>query len=86
MTTTTQNTTPATTTESAAAPVKADKAKTPDWIVKTPKGYGRKQRLERIGAAWTREDGGICMRLYGTQVIEGDVYLFPLSEAEPAEG
>jgi hypothetical protein len=82
----TMSTTSTTNTAPAQTPAKSDKPKTPDWIVKTPKGYGRKERLERIGAAWNREDGGICIRVYGTQVISADIYLFPLSEAEPAEG
>lgn len=53
----------------------------PDWVVKTPKGIGRKQRLERIGAAWDREDGGICLRLIGTQIVNEDLYLFPIENA-----
>lgn len=66
---------------------KAEAPKAPDWIVKTPKGHGRKEkRLERIGSAWTREDGGICMRLYGTQIITADIYLFPLGDADKADG
>ncbi len=52
----------------------------PDWIVKTPKGYGRKARLERIGVAWNRaKDGGICIRTSGTQIITDDIYLFPIT-------
>lgn len=49
----------------------------PHWIAKAPKTIGRTQRLERIGVAWNRDDGGICLRLYGTQVIGEDVYLYP---------
>lgn len=52
----------------------------PDWVVKTPKGSGRKDRLERVGAAWDREDGGICLRLIGTQIVNEDLYLFPIQE------
>lgn len=52
----------------------------PDWVAKSPKGEGRKQKLERIGAAWSREDGGICIRFHGTQVIGEDVYLYPMEE------
>jgi hypothetical protein len=39
------------------------------------------QRLERIGAAWSREDGGICLRLHGTQVIAEDIYLYPADDS-----
>ncbi len=55
----------------------------PDWIVKTPKGYGRKAKLERIGVAWNRKkDGGICIRTAGTQIIADDIYLFPVTDAQ----
>lgn len=49
----------------------------PHWIAKTPQTIGRTQRLERVGVAWNREDGGICLRVYGTQILAGDVYLYP---------
>lgn len=55
----------------------------PDWIAKAPR-RGRNAGLARIGAAWTRKDGGICVRLIGTQVVDGDLYLYP--NAGPAEG
>ncbi len=54
----------------------------PDWIAKAPKGYGRKQKLERVGAAWTRPDGGICLRLHGTQIVSDDIYLYPATRAD----
>lgn len=68
---------PNTQTQSATA---SDNASHPNWIAKAPRGEGRKQKLQRIGAAWNRDDGGICIRLYGTQVIPGDVYLYPNEE------
>lgn len=49
----------------------------PDWIVKAPRGQHRNSNLERIGAAWSRDDGGIGIRLYGKQIIEDDIYLYP---------
>lgn len=52
----------------------------PDWIAKSPRGYGRNQRLERVGVAWNREDGGIGVRLVGKQIVEGDIYLYPNQE------
>lgn len=62
-----------------------ENANAPDWVVKTPKGYGRKAKLERIGVAWNRaNDGGICVRLAGTQIIAEDIYLFPIN-AEQAD-
>jgi len=53
----------------------------PDWTVKTQRGYGRKSHLETVGAAWNREkDGGICIRLIGKQLIENDLYIYPLDK------
>ena len=54
--------------------------KKPDWVAKSPRGNGEKSRLERVGAGWSREDGGICVRLIGKQVIDNDLYLYPISE------
>lgn len=58
----------------------AKKGAKPDWVVKTPPYKGNGKKLERIGAAWNREDGGICIRLTGTQVISRDVYLYPAED------
>ena len=53
-------------------------ANAPDWIAKAVKQIGRKEKLERVGAAWNREeDGGICLRLHGTQIVTEDIYLYP---------
>lgn len=38
---------------------------------------GWKTRKERIGVAFDNENGSICFRLTGRQIIEGDIYLFP---------
>jgi len=55
----------------------AAQSNAPDWIVKTSKGQGRNARFERIGAAWNRtDDGGICIRLCGTQIVSEDIYVF----------
>lgn len=56
----------------------------PDWVAKTSKGYGRKARFEKVGAGWNRDDG-ICLRLIGTQVVSGDIYLFPAAQTESVE-
>ena len=42
---------------------------------------GWRLRKERIGVAWKSDNGSICLRPSGVQVIEGDVHLFP-SESE----
>ncbi|MEP3245484.1 MAG: hypothetical protein ABJN40_01675 [Sneathiella sp.] len=59
-----------------------DNNKKPDWTVKSPKGHGRYHRLETIGAGWSREDSGICVRLSGTQIVENDLYIYPVERAE----
>ena len=52
--------------------------KRPDWIAKCPRQIGKKERLDRIGAAWNREeDDGICLRLHGKQIVTSDIYLYP---------
>ena len=60
-----------------------DNGKAPDYVVKTAKKIGNTQRLDRIGAAWKRDDQGICVRLSGTQLVTEDIYLFPITD--PAE-
>lgn len=40
-----------------------------------------KTRKERIGAAFNNENGSICFRPSGAQLIEGDIYLFPQDDS-----
>ena len=49
----------------------------PDFVVKSTTGYGKNGRFRRVGAAWRREDGGLCVRLDGKQLVENDLHLFP---------
>ena len=71
-----------TTTNTTSQDVRTDTGNQPDWVAKSPRGSGRNQRLERIGVAWNRDDGGICLRLVGTQIITEDVYLYPLGDGQ----
>lgn len=59
------------------------KGRRPDWVVKTPRKKGQGSGLVRIGAAWDRADGGICIRLTGNQIISGDVYVYPSLDGAP---
>ena len=43
-------------------------------------GYGKQTDFETIGVAWTREDGGFYIKLYGTQIIDGGFYAFLVKE------
>lgn len=48
-------------------------------VVRVEEGW--KTRKELTGVAWKAKNGSIVFRLNGTQLIEGDVYLFPAEEA-----
>ncbi len=39
---------------------------------------GWRTRKERIGAAWKGDKNSVCFRPSGKQIIEGDVYLYPV--------
>ena len=58
----------------------------PDFIAKQYRQVriedGGKTRKERIGVAWKGENGSICFRASGVQIIDGDIHLFPV-EQEP---
>lgn len=51
--------------------------RSPDWVVKAPRARGKNSGLMRVGAAWDRADGGICVQLTGNQIISGDLYIYP---------
>lgn len=57
------------TTNTNTQDTRTDNGNQPDWVAKSPRGQGRNQRLERIGVAWNRDDGGVCLRLVGTQIV-----------------
>jgi hypothetical protein len=42
--------------------------------------------FETIGVAWARENGGLYIKLVGTQVIEGGFYAFVNKDEEAAQG
>lgn len=41
---------------------------------------GSQTRFERVGVAWANEDGKICFKPYGTQIIHGNIYINPVKE------
>tara|TARA_B100001989_G_scaffold225621_1_gene180762 strand:- start:872 stop:1093 length:222 start_codon:yes stop_codon:yes gene_type:complete len=49
-------------------------------------GHGKNSSLETIGAAWSRDDGGLYIKLHGTQIIEGGFYAFPINKDENGAG
>lgn len=49
-------------------------------------GYGRHANFETIGVAWEREEGGLYIKLYGTQIIDSGFYVFPNQNEATTEG
>ena len=44
-----------------------------------------KTQWENIGVVWQREDGGMYIKLYGKQVVDQGLYVFPI-DGEKSEG
>ena len=44
-----------------------------------------KHRYETIGVAWDREDGGFTIKPYGTQIMEGNFGVYPITDENDAE-
>ena len=51
----------------------------PTHSIRKRSGTGRKAEFETLGVAWQRDDGGLYIKLYGTQIVEGGFYAFPIS-------
>jgi hypothetical protein len=51
----------------------------PSHIVRKKTGHGKKADFETLGVAWDRGDGSLYIKPYGTQIIEGGFYVFPVS-------
>lgn len=58
----------------------SNKNNKPTHFVSRKVGHGRHVEFETIGAAWEREDGGLYLKLYGTQIIEDNFYAIPNKE------
>lgn len=52
----------------------------PTHYVRKKIGTGKKAEFETLGAAWDRKDGSFYIKLYGTQIVEGGFYVFPVKE------
>ncbi len=54
------------------------KSNLPTHVAKVRRGYGKNASYERIGVAWTNEDGALYVKLYGTQVVSNfTLYAMP---------
>jgi hypothetical protein len=51
----------------------------PTHIVRKKVGHGKRTDFETLGVAWDRGDGSLYIKPYGTQIIEGGFYVFPVS-------
>lgn len=61
---------------------KVEQTTKPDLVAKIREGYGKNTRFERIGVAWTKEDGSVYFKPHGKQIIEGLVFLFKIDTEE----
>jgi hypothetical protein len=55
----------------------------PTHTVRKKVWSGKRTDYELIGVAWLRDDGGLYIKLYGTQVLDHGFYAFP-NKDEPA--
>lgn len=67
------------TTQTKSAPVK------PTHTVRSKTGSGRNATYDTIGVAWQRENGGLYIKLYGTQIISSGFYVSPNSSQDAAQ-
>ncbi len=51
----------------------------PSHIVRKKVGSGKRAEFETLGVAWDRGDGSLYIKPYGTQIIEGGFYVFPVA-------
>lgn len=51
----------------------------PTHTIRKRNGKGRNAEFETLGVAWEREGGGLYIKLYGTQIVEGGFYAFPIN-------
>lgn len=74
------------TTNPQTTPEKTSETNRPDYIAKQYRMVriedGWRTRKERIGVAYRNENGSICFRPAGAQIIEGDIHFFPIDTDE----
>lgn len=59
------------------------KGNLPTHVAKVRHGYGKNASYERIGVAWTNEDGSFYVKLHGTQIVSAFT-LYELTSDESA--
>jgi len=58
----------------------------PTHTLRKKVGYGKQVDFETIGVAWAREDGGLYIKLHGTQIIDSGFYAFQNKDQTITEG
>lgn len=58
----------------------------PTHYVSQKKGYGKQASFQNIGVAWQRKEGGMYVKLHGTQIVEGGFYILEHKEPSPEGG
>lgn len=62
------------------------KTNQPTHVAKVRHGKGQNATYERIGVAWKNEDGGVYVKLHGTQIVSAfTLYELPQSQENDAE-
>ena len=59
---------------------KSNKGNKPTHIARKRNGSGDNADFETIGMAWDRGDGSFYVKPYGTQIIKGGFYVFPIKD------
>ncbi|MBI1274447.1 hypothetical protein GC177_00555 [bacterium] len=54
----------------------------PNLAVKIKEQKGESVSFYTIGAAWTKDDGSVYIKLYGTHIINEPFYLYPANREE----
>ena len=57
-----------------------DTSARPTHNLRMKTGYGQDTSYETIGVAWEREDGGLYIKLHGTQIIRSGFYAVPIKQ------
>ena len=54
----------------------------PTMIAKQRVGFDKKATYERLGVAWTNDDGSLYVKFHGTQIVTGGFTLYPVKQDE----
>ncbi|MEQ8694481.1 MAG: hypothetical protein RIC85_04035 [Gammaproteobacteria bacterium] len=58
----------------------------PTMIAKQRVGFGKNATYERLGVAWTNDDGSLYVKFHGTQIVNGAFVLYPVENDNETSG